>query len=150
MKKWLKGLGWFFIWFIPIFFLIVIPLHVIHDYINPWKEELNDLDIKKPNNVRLLVGFTDYSAKYFNDGGYEIYKSREWVLFPSVFTEPHTYEYHKYEIKKSGKELQFSKSNQINENAAFSYLFFDLAAYLFSWFVSKPKIIRWYKQRGMN
>lgn len=147
MDKWLKGMGWFFIFFIPLFFLVVIPIHAIHDYLNPWQEEVKDLKNKKTNNMRLLVGFTGYSANYGEDGDYESYKRREWVMFPSVFTEPHTYEYYQYEIRKRGMKVERSKFNQINKNGALKYLFLNIVAYCFCWFVSKPKITKWYKQR---
>jgi len=135
-------------WLVPLFFLVFFPVAAIHDYLAPWNEEVNNLEIQKPNNFRLLVGFTGYSAHYFGDEKYEIERMREWVLFPSVFTEPHTYRYYKFEIKEPEERVKFLDLNQINKNGALHYFFIYLAAYCFCWFVSKPKIQKWYQQRS--
>lgn len=120
------------------FFMLWLPVMPVYDWIKPWDEAVQALKHENKNGLRWMVGF-DYDNNHgFHGGPLYCFKKRDYILIPSVFSDPSIYEFS--EGTDGGKGLKKRPYD------AFGYLSIYVGIITFSWLVSKPRILRLLKK----
>jgi hypothetical protein len=138
IKWYFKALWWFIVLVIP-FFMLWLPILPIYDWIRPWDEAVAALKHENKGELRWMVGFESDSNYNFHGEPLHCFNKRDYILIPSVFSDPSVYGFSEgTDITKGLKKEQYG---------AFGYLALYIGIIVFSWFVSKPRILRLFQKR---